>query len=239
MAYLSEQGLESRSINRKLSAIQAFFEFLNREGVLAKNPARNIDRPKVAKRLPGFIRSDALADMLASPIFLKDYNGQKNQLIVALFYTCGLRRDELINLRLESFDFSSMSVKVLGKRNKERLIPIADSIAERVKSFIELRNTYPVEDDFLFLTIKGRKMYPGLVYKIVKNYLSQVTTVEKKSPHVLRHSFATHLLNEGANLQSIKELLGHSSLAATQVYTHTSLEKLKDVYNKSHPRNKK
>ena len=171
--------------------------------------------------------------------FSEDFEGRRDRLVLIFFYACGIRREELITMKLTSVDNADQSIRVLGKRNKERIIPIAPLLLEWIEEYLRFRTGVFPADDHFFVTKKGKKLYPSLVYDLVKKYLSQVTSMEKRSPHVLRHTFATHLLNEGANLQSIKELLGHSSLAATQVYTHTSLDKLKDVYRKSHPRNKK
>ncbi|MDB9710363.1 tyrosine-type recombinase/integrase, partial [Salibacteraceae bacterium] len=171
--------------------------------------------------------------------FAANFEGRRDLALLSVFYACGLRRDELINLKVLDIDFHQSQLKVLGKRNKERIIPIAPELIKILRSYIDERGQVNSSEPFLFLTGKAQKMYPSLVYEIVKNYLSKVTTMEKRSPHVLRHTFATHLLNEGANLQSIKDLLGHASLATTQIYTHTSLEKLKDVYNQAHPRSKK
>lgn len=226
-------------MNRKLSAIQSLFGFAIRQGLVSSNPTVNITRPKVGSALPSFVREDSLKRLFTDVEFPQDFEGKRDRLMLMLFYTCGIRRDELINLDITSIDYFDLSLKVLGKRNKERVIPVSESLLEEVRTYLMIRDEVDTNVDCLFITAAGKKMYPSLVYKIVKKYLSLVTTMTKRSPHVLRHSFATHLLNEGANLQSIKELLGHSSLSATQVYTHTSLDKLKSVYRKSHPRNKK
>ncbi|MEZ4721615.1 MAG: tyrosine-type recombinase/integrase [Flavobacteriales bacterium] len=239
VAQLSEDGMLPRSINRKISAIQSLFEYAIRHQGLKKNPARNIVRPKTPEKLPSVLRSESIDTLFNRIEFADDFEGMRDRLMLTLFYACGLRREELINLNIDSIDFHDQSMKVLGKRNKERIIPVSKSMLNQIREYFELRNSVASKDANLFITTKGKKLYPSLVYKTVKNYLSTVTTMDKKSPHVLRHTFATHLLNEGANLQSIKELLGHSSLASTQVYTHTSLDKLKDVYRKSHPRNQK
>jgi integrase/recombinase XerC len=238
IAQLSEKELKPKSINRKLSAVQSLFEYAIRHHGLSENPARNIQRPKTPTQLPTVLRSESIESLFNSVEFPNDFEGVRDRLLLFMFYACGLRREELINLTLKGVDFHDQSIKVLGKRNKERIIPIGVSLSNGIKDYMEIRETLMPLDSNLFITVRGKKMYPSLVYSIVKKYLSQVTTMDKKSPHVLRHTFATHLLNEGANLQAIKELLGHSSLASTQVYTHTSLEKLKEVYRKSHPRNK-
>ena len=240
IAELSEEGLNPSSINRKLSTIQSFFEYLLRNAQIAKNPARLLQRPKSNTKLPSFVRNEGIEKLLSEFEFPQTFEGHRDRLIIIIFYACGLRRDELINLTENSIDFVDSSIKVLGKRNKERVIPVSESLLEQIRDYVKIKENEVVGMcEYLFVTKKGKKLYPTLVYKTVKNYLPQVTSMDKKSPHVLRHTFATHLLNEGANLQSIKELLGHSSLAATQVYTHTSLDKLKEVYLKSHPRKKK
>lgn len=239
IAQLAENGLKPRSINRKLSAVQALFEYGIRHGKLEKNPARNVQRPRTPSNLPAVVRSEAVEALFDRVEYPEGFEGIRDKMMLCMFYSCGLRREELINLRTGSLDFSGLSVRVLGKRNKERIIPVDHVLLTWLGEYLQARSTLSCESDHLFVTTKGKKLSPTLVYATVKKYLSNVTTMDKKSPHVLRHTFATHLLNEGANLQSIKELLGHSSLAATQVYTHTSLDKLKDVYRKSHPRSKK
>ena len=239
IADLAESGISSRSINRKLSSIQSFYGFLLKEGLLQVNPAKSVQRPKTSSHLPSVMRSEQVEQLFDPNRFAANFEGRRDLALLSVFYACGLRRDELINLKVLDIDFHQSQLKVLGKRNKERIIPIAPELIKILRSYIEERDEVNSSEPFLFLTGKAQKMYPSLVYEIVKNYLSKVTTMEKRSPHVLRHTFATHLLNEGANLQSIKDLLGHASLATTQIYTHTSLEKLKDVYNQAHPRSKK
>jgi integrase/recombinase XerC len=171
--------------------------------------------------------------------FEGDFKSLRNKLIVELFYSTGMRRAELVNLKITSINFQSKTVKVLGKRNKERLIPLIPSVLKTVEEYLIFKNEIVVDNDYLFITEKGKKIYETLVYRVINNYFSNVSTKVKKSPHILRHSFATHLLNQGADLNSVKELLGHSSLASTQVYTHNSLEKIKQVYNQAHPRSHK
>ena len=239
IADLAESGISSRSINRKLSSIQSFYGFLLKEGPLEVNPAKSVQRPKTSSHLPSVMRSEQVEQLFDPNRFAANFEGRRDLALLSVFYACGLRRDELINLKVLDIDFHQSQLKVLGKRNKERIIPIAPELIKILRSYIDERGQVNSSEPFLFLTGKAQKMYPSLVYEIVKNYLSKVTTMEKRSPHVLRHTFATHLLNEGANLQSIKDLLGHASLATTQIYTHTSLEKLKDVYNQAHPRSKK
>jgi integrase/recombinase XerC len=239
IAHLIEHGLSPRSVNRKISAIQSLFNYFIRKNELAINPANNVQRPKVGSSLPAFVREESIAELFEETDFEDSYAGSRDRMILLVFYSCGLRRDELINLKIEDVNHFDCTIKVFGKRNKERIVPITRELLRDLNLYINIRASLNSNFSYLFLTETSKKLYPSLVYKIVKKYLSLVSTMEKRSPHVLRHSFATHLLNEGANLQSIKELLGHSSLSATQVYTHTSLDKLKDVYRKSHPRNKK
>ena len=239
IAHLIEHGLSPRSVNRKISAIQSLFNYFIRKNELAINPANNVQRPKVGSSLPAFVREESIAELFEETDFEDSYAGSRDRMMLLVFYSCGLRRDELINLKIEDVNHFDCTIKVFGKRNKERIVPITRELLRDLNLYINIRASLNSNFSYLFLTETSKKLYPSLVYKIVKKYLSLVSTMEKRSPHVLRHSFATHLLNEGANLQSIKELLGHSSLSATQVYTHTSLDKLKDVYRKSHPRNKK
>jgi integrase/recombinase XerC len=239
VASLAEQGLSARSINRKLSAVQSFFSHYVKRGELDQSPVKHIQRPKTPKRLPSIIRSEQVQQLLAKESFADDFEGARDRALISVFYACGLRREELIGMQLKDISWSVQQIKVLGKRNKERILPVAEELLVVLKEYLDFREELSPSVEEVFVTSKGEKLYPSLVYKTVKNYLSKVTTMDKKSPHVLRHTFATHLLNEGANLQSIKELLGHESLATTQVYTHTSLEKLKDIYKNAHPRSKK
>ncbi len=239
IAALADRGLAPATLNRKISAIQSFFKHCHRHDWVQKNPAVNVRRPKKAKRLPEVVRAEDMTELLEGELFGDDFTGRRDKLILTLLYAAGLRREELMNIRLGDLSLSDQTLKVTGKRNKQRIIPVAGVVFDAWRAYMLERDKLETNEDFLLLTLKGKKLYPGLVYKVAKNYLSLITTMQKKSPHVLRHSFATHLLNEGSNLQAIKELLGHSSLAATQVYTHTSLEKLKDVYNQAHPKSQK
>ncbi|MGC9341438.1 MAG: tyrosine-type recombinase/integrase, partial [Bacteroidales bacterium] len=195
-------------------------------------------KPKLNKRLPEFIEEEKINILLDKYEFGEDFTGTRNRLIIELLYQTGIRRAELIALRIDSFQISKNQLRVFGKRNKERIIPVTHSLAKLFEDYLFIRNsTFPgLEMDNLFLTSKGKQVYDKLIYRIVQNFLGLVTTRDKKSPHVLRHSFATHLLNKGADLNAIKELLGHANLSATQVYTHNSFEKLKNTYNKAHPR---
>jgi integrase/recombinase XerC len=232
-----ESGNSSRTVNRKISALKSYFRYLMREGHIQVNPLNKVLSPKTEKKLPVFIREAQMDQLLDEVNFGDDMPGLRNRMIIETFYNTGIRRAELINLRLRDIDFGSRVFRVTGKRNKERIVPMSENFAALVQGYIEKRNaTFPGNEESLFLTIAGKKIYPRLVYRIVTSFLSLVTTSEKKSPHVLRHTFATHMLNKGADLNAIKELLGHASLSATEVYTHNTFEKLKSVYKQAHPR---
>jgi len=238
---LLEKQLTPRSINRKLSTLKSFFQFLIKKGKLEKDPMLKVIAPKVGKRLPAFVEEAPLQRLFEDVSFGNDFIGIRDRLIMDLFYQTGIRRSELIQLQISDIDFQGQAIKVLGKGNKERLIPINRDIRLQIENYLAHRKTtFPdiLELGQLFLTKKGKPLYPKLVYNLVKKYLSYVTTQEARSPHILRHSFATHLSNNGADLNAIKELLGHSSLAATQVYTHNSIERLKQIYQQAHPKAK-
>jgi integrase/recombinase XerC len=235
---LLETGVSARSVNRKLSTLKTFSRYLIRQGVITVDPLNKVLKPKMSKRIPAFVDEEKLNQVLDNYEFGENFAGKRNQLIIELLYQTGMRRSELVGLKMSSVNFSESQLKVLGKRNKERLIPINNDLGRRLKDYIELRNhNYPMANsDSLLLTLKAQPVYPKLVYRIITEFLKMVTTLDKKSPHVLRHSFATHLLNRGADLNAIKELLGHANLSATQVYTHNTFEKLKDIYKQAHPR---
>ncbi len=237
---LLEQNITTRSINRKLSTLKSYFQFLVKRAVLAANPMLKVIAPKVGKRLPIVIPADRLEFLFEQVEFSHDFKGVRDKMILELLYQTGIRRSELINLIDQNIDLEGLTIKVLGKGNKERLVPISHKLSRTLQNYMTVRNaTFPLElFNFLFLTEKGKKLYPKKVYSIVNHYLSLITTEEQRSPHVLRHSFATHLSNNGADLNAIKELLGHSSLAATQVYTHNSIERLKQIYQQAHPKAK-
>lgn len=238
MISLIEEGVSTRSVHRKLSSLRSFSKYLLKTRVISVNPVDKVLKPKISKSLPVFVENDKLNNFLNSFDFGDDFSGIRDRLILEILFQTGMRRAELLGLKLESVSFDQNQIKVLGKRNKERLIPISPSLSELFKTYITIRNTsFPeIDSSVLVLTDKAKPAYPKMIYNIVNNYLGYVTSLEKKSPHVLRHSFATHLLNNGADLNAIKELLGHSSLAATQVYTHNSFEKLKLIYHEAHPR---
>lgn len=241
MVELVENNISSKSINRKISTLRSYFNFLMKNDLVQKNPTLKIVAPKVAKKLPEFVQEKNMA-LLFDIIIDGDYEEFRNRLIVEFFYSTGIRRIELINIEDNDIDKANKVVKVLGKGNKERIIPLSSDFIFKIEKYIVLRNEHfegRLSSDTLFVSNKGVKMYPKLVYNIVKSYLSTITTAKKKSPHILRHTFATHMMNQGADLNAVKELLGHANLAATQIYTHNSIEKLKEVYKKAHPKSDK
>jgi integrase/recombinase XerC len=236
---LVDEGISNNSINRKVSSLKSFYKFLQKTEQIKSNPLTKHKSLKVAKKVQVPFTSKEINEVINNLEFEGDFKSLRNKLIVELFYSTGMRRAELVNLKITSINFQSKTVKVLGKRNKERLIPLIPSVLKTVEEYLIFKNEIVVDNDYLFITEKGKKIYETLVYRVINNYFSNVSTKVKKSPHILRHSFATHLLNQGADLNSVKELLGHSSLASTQVYTHNSLEKIKQVYNQAHPRSHK
>jgi len=231
-----EQGDSPRSVNRKLTSLKSFYRFLLKEGVVDNNPMRRIISPKTSKRLPEFIETGNMTALFEHMEENKSFTGLRDRLIIEMFYNTVIRLSELINLKETDIDFHSVTIKVLGKRNKERLIPFTKRFGSCLKDYIKEKEKSFGAVPELFLTGSGRKIYPKMIYLIVKNHLGSFTTLEKKSPHVLRHTFATHLLNNGAELNAVKELLGHANLAATQIYTHNTIEKLKKIYKQAHPR---
>ena len=238
---LSDSGISNRTINRKISSLQAYYKFLLKVGDIAVSPLAKHRALKTSKKMEVPFSENEMEVILSEIPFTDDFEGERDKLIIELLYTTGMRRAELVNLKIKDVDFSSQVIKVLGKRNKERIIPMLASTIERIKSYLikrsELENV--TDSSFLILTKEGLKIYETLVYRTINKYFSLVSPKVKKSPHILRHTFATHLLNRGADLNSVKELLGHSSLASTQVYTHNSIAELKKVHQKAHPRNKK
>lgn len=235
---LVEEGIAARSINRKLASLRAYYKFLLKREVIAKDPTWKIQALKTNKALPHFVNEPDITRLLDNVEFGEDFESKRDQVILELLYGTGIRLAELINLKESDFNTHNGTLKVLGKRNKERVIPFSQSIGRLIKSYSENKKRAGIinADGYLLVTEKGEKCYPMLVYRTVKKYLNLFTTIEKRSPHVLRHTFATHLLNKGAELNAVKDLLGHSSLAATQVYTHNSLEKLKTVFDQAHPK---
>ena len=236
LVHLMEHQVGPRSVNRKLTTLKSFYKFLLREGVLEENPMRKVTSLKISQRLPVFVEKDKMESLFDHIEFEEGFPGLRNKLILEMFYATGMRLSELVNLKETDIDFHHDTLKVLGKRNKERLIPFSKQFESQLKAYlVEKQNSFGDNND-LFLTDGGCRIYPKLVYRIVTRYLGTVTTMEKKSPHVLRHTFATHLLNNGAELNAVKELLGHASLSATQVYTHNTIDKLKRIYKQAHPK---
>lgn len=228
-------GIKPRSVNRKISSAKSYFKFLVKKTFLVVSPATSLQNLKTPKDLPIFIDEKSMAK-LDDIDFGSGFEAIRNKLIIDLFYTSGIRLSELVGLERSNVDLNKMQIKVMGKRRKERIVPILDPIKSSISKYLGLIPEAALNHNYLFVTATGAKIYPKLVYLIVRNYLNLATTAKKKSPHVLRHSFASHLLNNGADLNVIKEILGHASLAATQVYTHNSFEKLKSTYKNSHPR---
>ncbi|MFT6754752.1 MAG: integrase/recombinase XerC [Urechidicola sp.] len=236
---LVDSGITNRSVNRKVSSLKSFYKFLQKTKQIEDTPLRKHQSLKVSKRVQVPFSEKEISNVIGNLEKAEDFKSMRNKLIVELFYSTGIRRNELINIKINDIDFSNGTLKVLGKRNKERYIPLITIVQDSIKNYLLERMKVDTVDQYLFLTNGQKKTYPVLVYRIINDYFSTVSSKVKKSPHVLRHSFATHLLNEGADLNSVKELLGHASLASTQVYTHSSLGKIKEVYNQAHPRSKK
>lgn len=240
MVSLLEKGYSQVSVHRKISALRSFYRFLQRNGKADSDPASKVILPKRRKRLPQFIEEGSLERLLDIYDFGAGFEGVRDRTLIEMLYSTGMRRAELIGLRDSDIDIEGGTVRVTGKRNKERIIPLLPSLTADLLTYREVRRDAGIDspEGWFFITSSGNKLYDKLVYNIVNRYLQMVSTVEKKSPHVLRHSFATHMLNNGADLNSIKEILGHANLSATQVYTHNTFEKLKEVYKQAHPRAK-
>lgn len=238
LAELKEKKITSRSVNRKISGLRSFFKYLLKRGFIEKTPMANVVSAKPTRRLPVFIKEEDIRMLMKTMVqSSEDWKSLNAKMLIILFYATGMRLSELINLKERYIDFSRSQIKVLGKGNKERLIPLSQEIFSMIKAYQqEKKKTFESYEDILLVTEKGKKMYPKYAYLLVKKYLNNIATLDKKSPHVLRHSFATHLMNNGADLNAVKELLGHTSLAATQVYTHNTIEKLKDIHKKAHPK---
>lgn len=234
---LSNQKLANTSINRKIATLKAFFSYLLRKKKITKNPTLKVQSLKTPSKPPVFIAETGMNQLLEEITFKDDFAGSRDQMIIELLYGTGLRLTELINIKLTDLDLFDAKLSVLGKRNKYRIIPLSGKMRLKLTSYLSIRaKQFEQNSEFLFLTNKGQKLYPVFVQRLVKKYLTLVSTQTKRSPHVLRHTFATHLLNQGADLNAIKELLGHSSLSATQIYTHNSIEKLKDIHKLAHPK---
>jgi len=236
---LVEANISNRSINRKLSTLKSYYNYLLKSKQITQNPLRKHQSLKVSKKINVPFSEKEINEVIQNFGNIENFESIRDRLIIELLYSTGMRRAELIGLKNSSVDLSQRIVKVLGKRNKERQIPLLDSVIKTINNYQLQKNTINVNVDSFFITKKGEKLYPTLVYRIINEYFSKVSLKSKKSPHVIRHSFATHLLNEGADLNSVKELLGHSSLASTQIYTHNNLKELKKMYNHAHPRSNK
>lgn len=240
IVYLHNQNFSNRSINRKITALRTFYKYQQKIGKLTDNPAKKITLLKLDKKLPSFVEESDIKLLLDDlDIATEDYIVIIAQAIFELFYATGIRISELVNLKEIDIDYQKLTIKVLGKRNKERIIPISTRLSKILKNYQISRNEVVneiLDNDYYFLTKKGKKLYKKFVYNQISYYLSRVTTIKKKSPHIMRHTFATHMLNQGADINLIKEILGHSSLASTQIYTHNSIEKLKEVYKQAHPK---
>ena len=234
---LMEVKISARSVNRKLSALKSFYKYLLRIGEVQSNPVKKISGPKITKPLPSFVNNSDMDKVLDESNVEDTFESLRNHIMIELFYVTGIRRAELIGLKDVDVDFSAGTIQVTGKRNKQRLIPVSDSMKSLLRQYIKVRDNEIVNGSgYFFVKNDGEALYPMLVHRIVTESLNQIPTLSKNSPHVLRHSFATGMLNNGADINAVKELLGHSSLAATEIYIHTSFEELKKIYNKAHPR---
>ena len=238
LAQLKSGGISSKTINRKISSLRSFFKFNLKQGLIEVSPMATIISPKVGKRLPQFVEKKDIDTLFDHVEFPGNWTGKTDRLLLQILYNTGIRQAELIGLKENQISLSNSSVKVLGKGCKERIIPVSNILMKEINNYMSEKRKHftNAEPFFLLINEKGKKLYPKYVYNVARKYLSLVTTIDKKSPHVLRHTFATHLTNNGAELNAVKELLGHSSLAATQIYTHNTIEKLKDVFKKAHPK---
>lgn len=238
MVSLMDDEIDPRSINRKISALRSLYKFLLKENLIEENPVLKIRAPKVAKKLPTFIAEDKISQLLDANFFEDSFSGLRDKLVIELLFGTGIRLSELLGLKLNNFLPKESTIKVLGKRNKERIIPVNITLSNLLNQYLTLRAELNFSEDIqtLIVTDNYTAAYSKFIYRLVQKYLSYVSTQNKRSPHVLRHSFATTLLNKGADINAIKDLLGHSSLAATQVYTHNSIERLKSIYKQAHPK---
>ncbi len=237
LASLKDAGLSAKSINRKISTLKSFFKYAIKTGVVSQSPMAKVVAPKAEKRLPNFVADKDIKTLFDYVEFPDTWKGKTDRLLLLVFYQTGMRLSEAIGLKETSFNFSSHTIKVLGKGSKERIIPMSPALKAELEQYQHQKNAnLPGSANAFFVSEKGKPLTPRAVYSSVNHYLTLVTTIQKRSPHVLRHTFATHLTNNGADLNAVKELLGHSSLAATQIYTHNTIEKLKDVYKNAHPK---
>jgi integrase/recombinase XerC len=233
---LIKHKIAARSVNRKLSSLKSFFKYLQRQQVVEINPLSKISGPKTPKRLPVFVDEHQMKDLFSDVEFEEGFNGQRDKLILDILYQTGIRRSELTHLKEVDIDLFNSTIKVLGKRNKERILPISISLKRNLETYLRVKQELNLSNHMLLVSEKGKTLSDQAVYRSVKKYLAQVTTINKKSPHILRHTFATHLLNNGADINAVKELLGHANLSATQIYTHNTIDKLKKSYKQAHPR---
>lgn len=237
VVHLNQQQISNRSINRKITSLKTFFNFLLKINKVKTNPVALQKSLKIEKKaMIPFSEKEIEEAFLVEDDDYTEFEKCRNKMIIHLLYATGIRQAELMGLRIQDVDFKEKTIKVLGKRNKERIVPLYDEVVKSLEDYLNMRNEISASVENLFITKRGGKLYGSLVYRVINSYFSKVSTKQKKSPHVLRHSYATDMVNNGADLNSVKELLGHSNLAATQVYTHNSLEKLKQVYNQAHPR---
>ncbi|CAG5085223.1 tyrosine-type recombinase/integrase [Parvicella tangerina] len=237
---LKNQGLKNKSIHRKMSAVKSFFKFLLKIEEVEINPTSKVALPKLESKLPDFVRESEMEVLLnCAEQEVKDYNSRMEYTVFLMLYATGMRRAELVNLKSENVDLAQRVVKVLGKRNKERVIPLGENVVKEIKRYVDERNRNALDSLTFFVNDQGEKLTEKFVYQLVNNYLSSVPSLKKRSPHVLRHTFATQMLENGADLMAIKDLLGHESLSSTQIYTHNTIEKLKQVYKSAHPKERK
>ncbi|MEP1034372.1 tyrosine-type recombinase/integrase [Ekhidna sp.] len=233
---LMDDGLSPKSVNRKIATLKSFYKFLLAREYVDANPTSQIKPLKTEKDLPSFVKEEEMTELLDRVEFSSDFSGQRDKLLLELLYSTGIRLAELQGLEETDINIYEKTIRVLGKRNKERIIPIGNSLVQLIETYRNLKRSMEMTEPNLLLTDGGKSLYPMFIYRKVKKYLTAVTTLSKKSPHVMRHTFATHLLNKGADLNAVKDLLGHTSLAATQVYTHNSIEKLKAAFDQAHPK---
>ncbi len=234
---LIESDIDKRSVNRKLSTLRSFYKWAQKQSLVENNPMLKVQGPKQEKRLPSFAKQSEMSIEKTEAMFGHDFDGIRDHLIVEMFYQTGIRLSELIELKQK--DVSLRNIKVLGKRNKERIIPITDGLNVLIQKYLAFKSQMGLDSIYFYVLQNGNKLYPKLVYRKINYYLGSVTNLDKKSPHVLRHTFATHMLNNGAGLETLKDLLGHANLSATQVYTHNSFAQLNNIYSQAHPRGHK